>query len=38
LHMLPADPLAASFDEGISRGADEIGHLERWPANLLFLW
>src|SRR5215469_1254817 len=27
--MLPADPLAASFDEGSSSGADEIGNLER---------
>jgi hypothetical protein len=35
--MLPADPLAASFDEGSSRAADEIGHLERWPTHLLFL-
>ncbi len=30
--MLPADPLTASFDEGVSRGADQIGHLEGWPA------
>src|SRR6267378_2040215 len=35
--MLPADPLAVSFDEGSSRGADEIGHLERRPAHLLLL-
>jgi hypothetical protein len=35
--MLPADPLTASFDEGISCSADEIGHLERWPAHLLIL-
>jgi len=35
--MLPGNPLAASFDEGNSRNADEIGHLERWPAHLLFL-
>jgi len=35
--MLPGDPLTASFDECISRGADEIGHLERWPAHLLVL-
>ncbi len=34
--MLPADPLAVSFDEGSSRGADEIGHLEGRPAHLLF--
>jgi hypothetical protein len=36
--MLPGDPLVTSFDEGISRGADQIGHLERWPVHLLFLW
>src|SRR5271169_2728705 len=30
--MLPAEPLAISFDEGSSRGADEIGHLEGRPA------
>jgi len=34
--MLPTEPAAISFDEGSSRGADEIGHLERWPAHLLF--
>ena len=22
----------------VSRGADEIGHLEGWPAHLLVLW
>src|SRR6266436_7734748 len=32
--MLPAEPLAISFDEGSSRGADEIGHLEGRPAHL----
>src|SRR5215475_12874175 len=26
--VLPAEPLAISFDEGSSRAADEIGHLE----------
>ncbi len=26
--MLPANPLAVSFEEGSSRGADEIGLLE----------
>ena len=36
--MLPADPLTASFDECVSRGADKIGHLERWPAHLAILW
>src|SRR5258708_40029792 len=33
--VLPADPLAVSFDESSSRGADEIGHLEGRPAHLL---
>ncbi len=36
--MLPGDPLTASFDECVSRSADEIGHLERWPVHLLVLW
>jgi hypothetical protein len=34
--LLPAEPLAISFDESSSRAADEIGHLQRWPAHLLF--
>ena len=33
--MLLGDPLAVSFEEGSSRGADEIGHLEGRPAHLL---
>src|SRR5713101_7121782 len=32
--VLPAEPLAISFDEGSSRAADEIGHLEGRPAHL----
>jgi hypothetical protein len=36
--MLPADPLTASFDECVSRSADEISHLEGWPVRLLVLW
>ena len=36
--VLPADPLTASFDECVSRSADQIGHLERWPVHLLVLW
>src|SRR5260370_5112744 len=36
--MLPAEPLAISFDEGSSRGADEIGHLEGRPAPLFLPW
>src|SRR5229473_105305 len=29
--------VAISFEESISRGADQIGHLEWWPGHLLFL-
>src|SRR5258707_2390974 len=36
--VLPGDPRTASFDESVSRGADQIGHLQRWPAHLLVLW
>src|SRR5207244_12557920 len=36
--VLPADPLAVSFDEGNSGAADDIGHLQRWPAHLFHLW
>src|SRR6266436_7195659 len=36
--MLPGDPLTASFDECVSRSADQIGHLKGWPAHLLVLW
>ena len=35
--MHPPEPVAVSFDEGISRSADDIGHLEGWPVHLLFL-
>src|SRR5216684_1260036 len=33
-HMLPADPLTVSFDECVACDADEIGHLQWWPAHL----
>jgi hypothetical protein len=36
--MLPGDPLTTSFDECVSRSADQIGHLERWSIHLLVLW
>src|SRR5258708_30515492 len=36
--MLPGDPLTASFDECVSRSADEIGHLKGWPVHLFVLW
>ena len=32
--VLPANPLAAPFDECVARDADEIGHLQWWPAHL----
>jgi hypothetical protein len=35
--MRPPDPFAVSFDEGRSRGADDIGHLKGWPIHLLLL-
>jgi hypothetical protein len=34
--VLPADPLTASFDEGVSRSADQIGHLMGRPTHLPF--
>ena len=33
--VLPAKPVAVSFDDGSSRVADKIGHLQGWPAHLL---
>jgi hypothetical protein len=35
--VLPGDPPAASFDEGASCGANQIGHLEWWPVHLFAL-
>jgi hypothetical protein len=35
--VLPTEPVAISFEEDISRGADQIGHLEWWPGHLLLL-
>src|SRR6266550_9598162 len=35
--VLPGDPLAASFDDGASRGANQIGHPEWWPVHLFAL-
>jgi hypothetical protein len=29
--------VAISFEESVSRGADQIGHLQRWPGHLLLL-
>jgi hypothetical protein len=35
-HVLPTKPVAILFDEHLSRSADDIGHLERWPVHLFF--
>ncbi len=35
--VLPPKPVAISFEESISRGADQIGHLQWWPGHLPFL-
>jgi hypothetical protein len=35
--VLPTEPVTISFEEGISRGADQIGHLEGWPGHLFLL-
>jgi Putative transposase len=35
--MLPTKPVAVSFDESLSRCADDIGHLQRWPAHLVLV-
>jgi hypothetical protein len=37
LDMLPTKPVAVSFDECLSRSADDIGHLQGWPIHLLLL-
>jgi hypothetical protein len=34
--VLPREPVAVSFDECLSRSADQIGHLERRPVHLFF--
>src|ERR1700756_2678611 len=35
--VLPGDPPAAAFDEAMSCGANQIGHLERRPVHLFAL-
>src|ERR1700745_992679 len=35
--MLPADPPAASFEEAVSRSADQIGNFKDGPVHLLVL-
>jgi hypothetical protein len=34
LQMPAGEPPSAAFDEGMSRGADDIGHLQRWSIHL----
>jgi hypothetical protein len=36
--VLPAEPVPVSFQESNSRDADEVGHLQGWPAHLLLLY
>jgi hypothetical protein len=36
--MLPTEPVAVSFYESIPGSADDIGHLQRWPAHLFLVW
>jgi hypothetical protein len=36
--VLPTKPVAVSFDESLSCGADDIGHLKRRLAHLLLVW
>lgn len=35
--VLPAEPVAVSFDERLSCSADDVGHLQRRPTHLLFV-
>src|SRR5271166_578442 len=35
--VLPTEPVAISFAEGISRGADQICHRQWWPGHLFLL-
>jgi hypothetical protein len=37
LHVMPGNPTVAAVDEGLSSGADNIGHLQERPAHLSFL-
>ena len=32
--MPPGQPLVAAIEESVSRGADDIGHLQQWPGHL----
>jgi len=33
--VFPVEPVAVSFDERLSCSADQIGHLQGWPAHLV---
>ena len=33
LFVLPVDPLATAFNEGLSCTANDVGHLQRWPVH-----
>jgi len=33
--VFPTEPVAVSFEECFSRSADQIGHLQGWPAHLV---
>ena len=35
--VLPVEPMAVSFDELLSCSADDVGHLQRRPADLLLV-
>ena len=35
--VLPTEPMAVSFDERLSRSADDVGHLQRRPAHLVLV-
>ena len=34
LPLLAGEPVAAALDEGLSREADQIGHLQGWSTHL----
>ena len=35
LQMQPGEPFPATIEEGVSGGADHVGHLDGWPQHLL---
>ena len=37
--MQPGKPLSAAVEKRVSRNADDVGHLQRWPGHLIgFRW